>query len=373
MRLFGKIQPAEPALNYKLVEIRLGDSLEQSSVMIGLLDEIWQANRSLPRSRLSGSLPAYTGLEVQAKQSGLRYYLWLAEPVIEIITNQLMLTFPGFSLTEPPDDYSTSINPNMPACVGELDLTNDELIPVLAPIEFRQSNRWPTIHNFISQVKDDDQAWLQVLIRPTANDWKTKIDKQVKKNLRAGRDQLNQALLAKARSNGFRTKIRLVYLSRDKQNARSNLQTFAQTFTHLNSFAPNGFRLKSHGLSRERQLEFQARLFIDKGYLLNTDELSSTFGFGPSESVIMKTHHEQPPKGLSRFEKLLAEAEAKSDAPSPKTTKLERKHESKTSRRQPRGVLEIATKSNAKKVIGKVATSKSQAADQTGEVTIKLH
>lgn len=379
MRLFGKKNHAGRNSGYKLLQIQPSGQVVQDRAIETLIDDIWAAIRSLPRLKFSPELPAYAGLEIQATQAKLNYFLWLPESIVSQISERLKLLYPAVIISAPPDDYSRHTNANQATCSGELVLTEDELLPITRLDSANQTERWLAILNLLGSVQASDQAWLQILMRPLDSSWKSKIYSRInKQGVTDASNQPKQRLWAsKASYNGFRIKIRLIYTSQDQRTARRNLQTLAESFSSLNNPGSNGLKLKSASLSMERILEYHTRLFIDKGYLLNTAELASFIDIGEAgtattSNVLLKSKT----KPQSRFEELLAQAESQS--PSDINTKFKMPpavslNKPKQPKRPARGVIGIVTKATAKKEIGKVATKKSQDSSQTDEVTVKLH
>src|SRR5262249_7656205 len=71
--------------------------------------------------------------------------------------------------------------------------------------------------------------------------------------------------------------IRVVYLGNSEATARSRMQAIVGTFKQYNSTNLNGFRMLAPSFSEDVLAQYRARFFIDKGYILNIEELASVF------------------------------------------------------------------------------------------------
>jgi hypothetical protein len=85
------------------------------------------------------------------------------------------------------------------------------------------------------------------------------------------------AIEEKSRKLGYQVKVRLLYAGHDQHTARLRMQALVGAFKQFNTTNLNGFEAKHPSYNRERQLEYQARLFVDRGFILNIEELASLF------------------------------------------------------------------------------------------------
>jgi hypothetical protein len=85
------------------------------------------------------------------------------------------------------------------------------------------------------------------------------------------------AIEAKSTKLGYQVKIRLMYAGHDQHTARLRMQALVGAFKQFNTTNLNGFEAKSASFNRDKQLEYQARFFIDSGYIFNIEELASLF------------------------------------------------------------------------------------------------
>jgi hypothetical protein len=73
----------------------------------------------------------------------------------------------------------------------------------------------------------------------------------------------------KATKLGYQVKVRLAYLGESQTNAKLQMQAIVGTFKQFNSTNLNGFKVSSASFKKEDLEKYRARLFADKGYILN--------------------------------------------------------------------------------------------------------
>ncbi|MFA5172671.1 MAG: type IV secretion system DNA-binding domain-containing protein, partial [Sulfuriferula sp.] len=71
--------------------------------------------------------------------------------------------------------------------------------------------------------------------------------------------------------------IRLAYLGESQVNAKLQMQAIVGTFKQYNSTNLNGFKMASASYRKEDLDRYKARLFADKGFILNIEEVASVF------------------------------------------------------------------------------------------------
>jgi len=81
----------------------------------------------------------------------------------------------------------------------------------------------------------------------------------------------------KATKLGYQVKIRLAYLGESPTNAKLRMQAIVGTFKQFNSTNLNGFRISGGSFKKEDLANYRARLFGDRGFILNIEELASVF------------------------------------------------------------------------------------------------
>jgi hypothetical protein len=76
---------------------------------------------------------------------------------------------------------------------------------------------------------------------------------------------------------GYQVKIRIAYLGNNQATAKLRMQAIVGTFKQFNSTNLNGFKLANASFRADDIAKYTARFFIDKGFILNIEELASVF------------------------------------------------------------------------------------------------
>ena len=79
----------------------------------------------------------------------------------------------------------------------------------------------------------------------------------------------------KATKLGYQIKIRIAYLGESVSDARLRMQGIVGTFKQFNSTNLNGFKMTNDSFSKEALAKYKTRLFADRGYLMNIEEVAS--------------------------------------------------------------------------------------------------
>ncbi len=160
------------------------------------------------------------------------------------------------------------------------------------------------------------EMWIQILVRPIADDWHKRADNWIKaiKNGSNGKlfgnfsiiEYIRELLLAmwrppeasqktatkeiserdktrisevekKITKLGYQVKIRIVYLGDNASEAHLHTQAIVGTFKQFNSTNLNGFKMTGGSFKKEPLEDYQSRRFKGDKFILNIEELASVF------------------------------------------------------------------------------------------------
>lgn len=387
MRLFSRKRPPPTVADYSLLQIKIPHGGNQGHGSTEQLTaSIWEILLFEHRPKFSAALSDHISLELQARPDKINLFIWTPKSQAEAISKEIYGAFSGATVKKTVRDYSRPLRQTGVTCSAELGLTKNELLPIINP-DSPHSEHYHAILKYLRTLRRGEEAWLQLLLRPVNDKWKQKGENTLARSQRGSvseaRRKEEAGINEKISRPGFRAKIRLVVQGPDQRRAKLLLQSFSQSFMYFNAVAPNGFKLKAVSLSPERQLEYYTRLFIDRGIILNTKEISSLFSFSSLDNIVINTTERRPARSPSRFEKLLAEAETN---PQPKPAlqpsvakKLEVEPKPSKDRQPITRFLSLTAKVLAKKDVGKLAAGSTRSnqrlkdADDTSEHTIKIH
>ncbi len=278
--------------------------------MLAALHGILRPRKEL---RLSGTLQEHISLEIASIGHRLRFYIWTPKHLQAFVEGQVYAQYPTAQIYEQEEDYAGRSLHQTVIYSTEMTLADDETLPIKTFPSFEVDPLAAITATLAKLDKEDEEMWIQIIARPISDDWHRKGSRMVERirNRRNGfgnvtLNYLGEAVAALARppatldgkseaelterdksrisaiqekSNklGYQVKIRFLYAGHDSSTARLRVQALVGAFKQFNTTNLNGFKAKSATFNRERQYEYQARLFIDKGFILNIEELASLF------------------------------------------------------------------------------------------------
>jgi hypothetical protein len=308
-----KIEAAHDHTLLMLEVPRTNDKKELAAEqMLAALHGMLRTKREL---KLSGTLQEHISLEVAAIGQRLRFFIWTPKHLQAFVEGQIYAQYPTVQIYEQEEDYADRQLHQTVIHSTELTLTTDETIPIKTFPSFEVDPLAAITATLAKLDKEDEEMWIQIMARPVHDDWHRKGARMVTRIKRGGglfgssgsgmgyaaealaallkpptgtgenkppeiseRDKSRiSAIEEKSNKLGYQVKVRLVYAGHDQHTARLRMQALVGAFKQFNTTNLNGFEARSSSFNREKQLEYQTRFFIDKGYILNIEELASLF------------------------------------------------------------------------------------------------
>jgi hypothetical protein len=307
-----KIDAAHDDILLMLEVPRTNDKKELAAEqMLAALHGILRTKREL---KISGTLQEHISLEIVAIGQRIRFYIWTPRHLQAFVEGQIYAQYPTVQIFEQEQDYANRQLNQTVIHSTELTLTADETIPIKTFPSFEVDPLAAITATLAKLDKEDEELWIQILARPVHDDWHRKGVRMVARIKRGGglfgngaaggyaaealaallrpptttgetkppelseRDKSRiTAIEEKSNKLGYQVKIRLLYSGHDQHTARLRIQALVGAFKQFNTTNLNGFVSKSTSFNREKQLEYQARFFSDRGYILNIEELASLF------------------------------------------------------------------------------------------------
>ncbi len=281
--------------------------------MLAALHGILRTKREL---KLSGTLQEHISLEIAAIDQRIRFYIWTPKHLQAFVEGQIYAQYPTVQIFEQEEDYADRRLHQTVLHSTELTLTTDETIPIKTFPSFEVDPLAAITATLAKLDNEDEEMWIQIIARPVHDDWHRKGSRMVARIKRGGglfggsgsmlsytaealaalarppqggsseskapevseRDKSRiTAIQEKSNKLGYQVKIRLMYAGHDQRTARLRMQALVGAFKQFNTTNLNGFTAASSSFSRDKQIEYQTRFFIDKGYILNIEELASLF------------------------------------------------------------------------------------------------
>lgn len=279
--------------------------------MFASLHGIFRSKKEIVRE---GILQEHMSFEIAAIEKRIRFFVTVPKHLQNFVEGQIYAQYPSVQIYEVPD-YSTTQITQPVTYTAELQLIENEVLPIKTFQSF-EVDPLAAITATLSKLEDvNEQMWIQVLARPVGDEWHRKSTRFVER-IKNGQSVFTQggalsyfgqiawalfqppeetgktkvvkeiserdksrvtAIEEKSKKLGYQIKIRVVYQGPDKATARLRMQAMVGTFKQFNTTNLNGFAMANSTYETSGVAEYQARHFIDKGAILNIEELASVF------------------------------------------------------------------------------------------------
>lgn len=255
----------------------------------------------------------HVSFEIASIGQRIRFYVWLPSHLQSFVEGQIYAQYPTAQITELDDDYTQRNLKQAVLYSTELTLTDHETIPIKTFPSFEVDPLAAITATLAKLEQPDEEMWVQIIARPISDEWHRQSTKAINR-IKSGRglwtnaglasiNYISQAIGAmvapsttakayepnerdktritaieeKSRKLGYQVKIRILYAGNDQNSARMHMQAMVGTFKQFNTTNLNGFQSKFASFDRVKLGDYQKRSFVDKGFILNIEELASVF------------------------------------------------------------------------------------------------
>ena len=267
--------------------------------------------------KITNGLQEHLSLEIASVNGQIRFYVWVPKTLQSFVEGQIYSQYPTVQIHAADEDYVTHERQHSVVYTSELELTSSEFLPIKTFQSFEVDPLAGVTGTLAKLESTGEELWVQILVRPINDEWHKAADSWIKtvkngnpfaflsgnwnlkwvgglfaalskppeQGLGAGaapkelseRDKNKIAEAEKkATKLGFQVKIRMAYLGESPANAKLRMQAIVGTFKQFNSTL-NGIRMANSSFKKEDLAQYKARLFDDKGFILNIEELASLF------------------------------------------------------------------------------------------------
>lgn len=270
--------------------------------------------------RMNGGIQEHLSFEIASVDGQIRFYVWLPKALQSFVEGQVYSQYPTVQIHTADEDYVAHERRHSVVYTSELALTTSEFLPIKTFASFEVDPLAGITGTLAKLESTGEEVWVQVLVRPIADDWHKESDKWIS-SVKSGSpfafltggggfsfkwvgsliaalskppesgsggdakpkelSERNKTRISEAEKKatklGYQVKIRIAYLGESTENAKLRMQAIVGTFKQFNSTNLNGFRVSDGSFRKEDLLKYKARLFMDRGYILNIEELASVF------------------------------------------------------------------------------------------------
>lgn len=266
--------------------------------------------------RANSGFQEHLSFEIASVGGRIRFYVWVPKSLQSFVEGQIYSQYPTVQIHAADEDYTVHERDHSVVYTSEITLTDKEWLPIRTFQNF-EVDPLAGITGMLAKLEDtDEEIWIQMLVRPIADEWHKSSERWVS-SVRGGssfvfgdgggmrwlaglfealwkppeqgtgttrvvevsdRDKTRIAEAEKkATKLGYQVKIRLAYLGENTTTAKLRMQAIVGTFKQFNSTNLNGFKVANDSFKKEDLAKYNTRLFADKGYILNIEEVASVF------------------------------------------------------------------------------------------------
>jgi hypothetical protein len=281
----------------------------------------------------------HVSLEMVSTAAGIRFYVFTPGNFRNFVEGQIYAQYPDAEIKEV-EDYTTKVSETNKVAATDLVLTKDYIFPIKTFRDFEEVDPLASITSTLSKIREQEQVWIQILIRPVDDLWQERghayvstVRQGVKKpsmslsailsdvasgvfeqiphaletllsgpkppepvgrpvtpppvRLSAGQELELKSIENKLTKMGFETKIRVLATAPDIAVARERVSSVAASFkqfstANLNSFVAAG--IDENALQWVRSFHNRDFPITKNNYILGIDELASVYHL-PNVSV----------------------------------------------------------------------------------------
>ncbi len=245
------------------------------------------------------------GFEIAVRRKRIGFYVWVPRYLKDYVEEQVYAQYPMVQISEV-EDYSMSEEAGFPATlVSEMKMVTNDVLPIKTFQSF-EVDPLAAITATLAKFEEDEEAWVQLLVRPAAAQWHRKSERyqaSMKGGARPvagtfitalwtppGEASSGAAKLAdheqirisgaeeKSQKLAFETDLRIVYRGNvPPQVAKLRLQSIIASYKQFNTTYLNGFEAKRI-VSDPYLIElYREREFSHRGFILNIEEVATLF------------------------------------------------------------------------------------------------
>jgi hypothetical protein len=246
--------------------------------------------------------------EIAVKSKRIGFYIWVPEHLKSFVEEQIYAQYPDVHISEVAD-YTMDESAHYPTqMVGELKFIAHDALPIKTFPSF-EVDPLAAITATLAKFEENEEAWLQVILRPAHENWHKKSEQfaasiRNKGGSSSGMSGIMSALWTppepgasgpapkladhetaqasaaetKSQKLAYEVGLRIVYRGHSSSaHARMRLQAITASFKQFNTTYLNGFA--QDYISEDEQFIdlFRARKFKRRGFVCNIEEVASLY------------------------------------------------------------------------------------------------
>ncbi|HZM63897.1 MAG TPA: DUF87 domain-containing protein [Candidatus Saccharimonadales bacterium] len=249
-------------------------------------------------SFFKGAKREQLSFEIAVINKRIGFYVWVPTYLKDFVEEQIYAQYPTVHISEV-EDYAASQRTYLTTVMSEMHLNQSDVLPIKTFQSF-EVDPLAAITATLAKFEENEEAWLQLIIRPASDKWQQKNEKYLS-NLKTGSASIWKMLTAtdkqslaapkltefeQLRAKGAETKgqklaydtlLRIVYRGQGtEQQAKLRLQSIAASYKQFNTTYLNGFT-QARTVDQTHLPEYQSRNFGKKSFVMNIEEVATLY------------------------------------------------------------------------------------------------
>ncbi len=264
--------------------------------------------------RSNAGVQEHLSFEFASVNGQIRFYVWVPRNLRSFVESQIYSQYPTVQIREADEDYVAHERQHSVVYTSDVTLTEDEVLPIKTFQSFEVDPLAGITGTLAKLETTGDEVWVQILVRPIADDWHKNTERWVS-SVKAGKSSSlkgiggwfsevlgalwkppeggDKTTLAKELSDrdrtriseaetkatklGYQVRLRIAYLGESQIIARQQMQAIIGTFKQFNSTNLNGFKASGGSFSKDSLIPYRERQFSGGSFVLNIEELASVY------------------------------------------------------------------------------------------------
>ena len=244
--------------------------------------------------------------EIAVINKRIGFYVWVPEYLKSYVEEQIYAQYPTVTVTEVEDQVQGSGSKHINVLASELKLTGHSALPIKTFQNF-EVDPLAAITATLAKFKDDEEAWIQLVIRPAGSNWHKDSEKYVSsirgnKSSASPLDLINKILYPSANSSessgkisdsqqtraagaegkaqklAFEAVLRIMYKGNGTmQDAKLRLQSIIASYKQFNTTYLNSLDQGKISTSEADIIKFRQRAISKKSLIFNIEEVATLF------------------------------------------------------------------------------------------------
>ena len=257
------------------------------------------------QSLLGGAKRERVSFEIAVRQKRIGFYVWVPNYLKSYVEEQIYAQYPTVHISEVEDYALYREEEHYPTqLVTELKFVGHNALPIKTFQSF-EVDPLAAITATLAKFADDEEAWLQLLVRPAPNNWHKQSEHYIASikgqgglstkgllgalwappeakveapKLTDAETTRASAAQEKSQKLAFETQLRIVYRGNThKQQAQLQMQSIIASYKQFNSTYLNGFEAKRVADDPFLVAHFRSRAFNRSGFICNIEEIATLY------------------------------------------------------------------------------------------------